>query len=79
MYRYEYVFSCVCTCTYVCVCALERIKESICVFVCIRMFLCEFKPRREKKRASVCSYVCVCVCVCVCGEREREREREREI
>ena len=43
---------------FVCVCVIVRSVFGMCVFVCMRVSLCEY--------VCVCMCVCVCVCVCVC-------------
>jgi hypothetical protein len=44
---------------YACVCMYERDRESLCVYVCVYMYMvCESK--------FVCECVCVFICMCVC-------------
>ena len=57
---------CACVCAYVyvlytCACVCERVPNSTCVHVCVR--LCEYACVR------MCMHACVCLCVCTCISR----------
>jgi len=52
-------------------CVCERERESVCVRVCVRMFVCVrvsvlFLKDLKRMWVGVCMHVCECVCKCVC-------------
>ena len=78
MHAHVWSYVCMCVCVYICICVCTYVP--VCVYVCVRGYLCRYlcmcvcgyvhvhvcTKMCVYVHMYVCMYGCVCMCMCVC-------------